>query len=120
MQKNIMYMAVTYRDDGFKLVVQQGGYTNDAGRKMGNLEVLLQWHLDDPVDEFERNRNEVIYSYQGNRNPFIDYPEFVSIIWGTTPSATYEPFTSQSNVLLTNIIQDDIVMYDNRSSMYIN
>ncbi len=87
---------------------------------IGTLSLFLEWHLLDPVDDFERHRNEVIYSYQGNRNPFIDYPEFVSMIWGTTPSATYEPFTSQSNVLLTNIIQDDIVMYDNRSSMYIN
>jgi len=77
----LMYVAVAYRDDGFKLVVQQGGYTNDAGRKMGNLEVLLQWHLDDPVDEFERNRNEVIYSYQGNRNPFIDLPELFEPIY---------------------------------------
>ncbi|MDD4204327.1 MAG: endonuclease, partial [Acholeplasmataceae bacterium] len=87
---------------------------------IGTLSLFLEWHLLDPVDDFERNRNEVIFSYQGNRNPFIDYPEFVSMIWGTTPSATYESFTSQSNVLLADIIQDDIVMYDNRSSMYIN
>lgn len=87
---------------------------------IGTLSLFLEWHLLDPVDDFERNRNEVIYSYQGNRNPFIDYPEFVSMIWGTTPFATYEPFTSQSTVLLADIIQDDIVMYDNRSSMYIN
>jgi endonuclease I len=46
------------------------------------LSALLQFHLDDPVDDFERNRNEVIYSYQGNRNPFIDHPEFVMLIWG--------------------------------------
>ncbi|MFA5692507.1 MAG: InlB B-repeat-containing protein [Acholeplasmataceae bacterium] len=42
---------------------------------MGKLEVLYKWHLLDPVDDFERNRNDVIYSYQGNRNPFIDHPE---------------------------------------------
>jgi endonuclease I len=49
--------------------------------QMAMLDILLQWHLDDPVDDFERNRNEVIYSYQKNRNPFIDYPEFVGMIW---------------------------------------
>ncbi|PKR79560.1 hypothetical protein CW751_14515 [Brumimicrobium salinarum] len=49
----------------------------------GMLSVLLQWHEEDPVDDWERKRNEVIYSYQGNRNPFIDRPEFVEMIWGT-------------------------------------
>jgi len=50
--------------------------------EMALLNVLLQWHELDPVDDFERNRNEVIYSYQKNRNPYIDYPEFVELIWG--------------------------------------
>lgn len=49
----------------------------------GLFSVLRQWHIDDPVDDWERNRNDVIYSYQQNRNPFIDHPEFVERIWGT-------------------------------------
>ena len=51
--------------------------------KHGVLEALMDWHTFDPVDEFERNRNDVIYSYQKNRNPFIDHPEFVDSIWGS-------------------------------------
>lgn len=43
----------------------------------GDLTILLRWHLEDPVDEAELERNEVIYQYQGNRNPFIDPPEYV-------------------------------------------
>lgn len=44
---------------------------------------LLQWHLNDPVDELEQNRNDLIYyQYQHNRNPFIDHPEWVEYIWG--------------------------------------
>ncbi|MCK9537347.1 MAG: endonuclease, partial [Bacilli bacterium] len=48
----------------------------------GRLSVLLRWNKEDPVDNFERNRNEVIYGYQNNRNPFIDYPHFADLIWG--------------------------------------
>lgn len=52
-----------------------------AGAKMAKLDVLLEWHYEDPVDDFERNRNEVIYRWQKNRNPFIDHPEFVQMIF---------------------------------------
>lgn len=48
-----------------------------------NLATLLRWHLEDPVDEWELERNETVYSFQGNRNPFIDHPEYVELIWGT-------------------------------------
>ncbi|WP_370087876.1 endonuclease [Ekhidna sp.] len=61
------------------------------------LSVLLAWHQQDPVDAYEQNRNDIIYGYQGNRNPFIDHPEYVSLIWGGgTPAAgfTSSPETS--------------------------
>jgi len=50
---------------------------------MGLLSTLLQWHADDPVDDLERRRNTVVFLFQGNRNPFIDHPEWVTIILGT-------------------------------------
>ena len=59
---------------------------------------LLQWHELDPVDDFERNRNDVIYSYQGNRNPFIDHPELVDYIWGDQQQAAWN--SSLSNPTL--------------------
>lgn len=46
------------------------------------LAMLKQWHNQDPVSDKERNRNQAAHSYQGNRNPFVDYPEFVTAIWG--------------------------------------
>jgi len=59
--------------------------------QMGDLERMLEWHYTDPVDEYERRRNHLIFSntanpsyYQGNRNPFVDRPEFVWAIWGPT------------------------------------
>lgn len=49
--------------------------------QLGYLDELLEWHLLDPVDDFEIGRNEKIYQTQGNRNPFIDHPEFTSYIY---------------------------------------
>ncbi len=46
------------------------------------LEMLKDWHESDPVSQKEIDRNESAYSFQGNRNPFIDHPEYVSDIWG--------------------------------------
>ncbi|MCD4731542.1 MAG: endonuclease, partial [Bacteroidales bacterium] len=48
----------------------------------GRLSTLLEWNEMDPPDEFERNRNNVIFSWQKNRNPFIDNPEYADLIWG--------------------------------------
>jgi endonuclease I len=48
---------------------------------MGVLKTLIQWHKDDPVDDRELNRNDVVQTYQGNRNPFIDHPEFVAYLF---------------------------------------
>lgn len=42
---------------------------------IANTDLLVTWHKQDPVDEFETHRNNVIYGYQGNRNPFIDKPD---------------------------------------------
>lgn len=56
-------------------------YTNTPVH--AKLTTLVLWHLEDPVDDWERNRNDIIYyDYQNNRNPFIDHPEFVDEIWG--------------------------------------
>ena len=48
---------------------------------MGKLSTLLLWHQQDPVDAAEQLRNELVYSYQGNRNPFVDHPEWVACIY---------------------------------------
>lgn len=46
------------------------------------LQLLKQWHQQDPVSQKERDRNDAAHQYQGNRNPFIDHPHFVEAIWG--------------------------------------
>lgn len=46
-------------------------------------EMLLQWCRMDPVDQKEIDRNNVVEQYQGNRNPFVDFPNLAEYIWGT-------------------------------------
>ncbi|MBZ0112383.1 MAG: endonuclease [Thermoanaerobaculia bacterium] len=56
--------------------------TNTSGTAyMGRLSVLLAWHQADPPDDEERIRNEVVYHFQGNRNPFVDHPEWVECLF---------------------------------------
>lgn len=45
-------------------------------------ELLLQWNREDPVSQKEIDRNEAVYMFQNNRNPFIDFPELAEYIWG--------------------------------------
>ncbi len=78
----LFYMDIMY--DKLSLINANEGEIYE----MGNLEVLLQWHELDPVDQFEMNRNDIIYSYQGNRNPFIDHPELVDKIYNYRTTQT--------------------------------
>jgi len=48
---------------------------------MGRLTTLLKWHLADPVNDAERRRHDLVYSYQLNRNPFVDHPEWVEAVF---------------------------------------
>ena len=81
----MFYMAVRYEggDNSSTPDLELVDRTTSSGEVFfGKLCTLLQWHRNDPVSDAERQRNNVIYSWQGNRNPFIDHPEFVSEIWG--------------------------------------
>ena len=83
----LFYLVVRYDGDAcgkcnldLELVVGSSANlsnTYDKIGKLGDLETLIKWHYEDPVSETEKTRNEVVFGYQGNRNPFIDHPEFV-------------------------------------------
>ncbi len=55
---------------------------------MGLKSVLIQWHKDDPVDDFERRHTDSVFSFQGNRNPFIDHPEYVECVFESICTGT--------------------------------
>ncbi len=83
----IFYMEIRYDgSDGMPNLSVVDEVDTYPAPEHGKLSTLLEWHEQDPPDDFEMNRNEVIYSYQENRNPFIDHPEFVAKIWGDPTS----------------------------------
>ena len=78
----IFYMAVRY-EAGDRVDLEVNDQVNNGSNPyMGRLSVLKQWSQEDPPDAFEQRRNERIFdNWQGNRNPFIDHPEWVQSIW---------------------------------------
>ena len=113
----IFYMEVRYEGDNGEEDLEMTNdilFSNNEPRH-GVRSTLLEWHQLDPVDDFERNRNDVIYSYQGNRNPFIDHPELVDYIWGDQQQAAWNSSlsnpTAQTNLelFIANPVQTSYV-----------
>jgi len=79
----IFYMVVRYEGkDEFDYDLELSDeLPTRKSPKYGRLSTLIEWHLQDPVDSTEIRRNNIIYHYQKNRNPFIDHPEWVTMIW---------------------------------------
>jgi endonuclease I len=81
----LFYMATRYEgNDGsntpdLELVNRK---TRNGEPFFGKLCTLVTWHNTDKVDDSERRRNNIVQSWQGNRNPYIDHPEYVAAIWG--------------------------------------
>ncbi len=79
----MFYMDARYdgTDPGMPDLTLIKGDSPDKSPQFGNLCALLKWHREDKVSEEERKRNQIIFNFQGNRNPFIDFPEWVEKIW---------------------------------------
>ncbi|MFD0963962.1 endonuclease [Pseudofulvibacter geojedonensis] len=74
--RSVLFMEIRY--NGLAVV---NGFPSTTG-ELGDLTTLLDWHRNDPPDDFEMNRNNIVYNWQKNRNPFIDQPDLVEYIWG--------------------------------------
>jgi endonuclease I len=87
MARAVMYMAIRYEGDPHPNGTPEPNLelTNNlalvsgSNPYMGKLDTLLQWHAFDPVIDREHERNEVVYTYQNNRNPFVDHPEWATL-----------------------------------------
>ncbi len=106
----VFYMAVRYN----ALSVVNGNPANTTVGQLGDLALLLQWNQTDPKDDFEMNRNNFIYTWQVNRNPFIDYPNLADYIWGANVG---QPWFS---TLSTNQFNyDSVVVYPNPANDFV-
>jgi len=83
------YMATRYQD---QIAGWEGNSSSSNAALNGTstqvfetwmLNMLKKWHNDDPVSQKETDRNNAAQDHQGNRNPFVDHPEFVQSIWGS-------------------------------------
>ena len=78
----MFYMVIRYENNPDLELLDKPHARRSQADKHGVLSTLLRWHAQDSVDDWERLRNEKIQRIQGNRNPFIDHPEYVWEIWG--------------------------------------
>ena len=66
--------------------------------------LLLKWHRQDPVSQKEIDRNEAVYGFQNNRNPFIDFPELAEYIWGNKKGQMFSTALPETPTGETNLI----------------
>ena len=90
--RGVLYMEIRY--NGLEIV---NGFPDIDGQ-LGDLQTLLEWHRNDPPDDFEMNRNNTIYNWQRNRNPFIDQPDLVEYIWGNQVGEVWSQTVSTKEI----------------------
>lgn len=89
--RSYFYMVTTYSDltwtgEGLTMLEQDEWPTLQRWA----YELFLKWNRQDPVDDIERQRNEAVYGIQGNRNPFVDFPNLAEYIWGDSVDYAFD------------------------------
>ena len=98
----VLYFAVRYEDtiDGYTSFAMFNGTNNQVFYPWA-IDVLLDWHNNvDPVDQRERDRNVAAFAFQNNANPFVDHPEYASMIWDSVTDN--EAPTAATNLVASN------------------
>ncbi len=108
--RTYFYMAAAYNS-------QIGTWSSDqlAGNSYPcftawSVNLLMKWHREDPVSQKELDRNEVVYEWQQNRNPFIDYPDLAEYVWGTKTAESWSPDATATT--------DPIIINPNANEVY--
>lgn len=94
----IFYMATVYDDLPWCINYMFNADSQWPTLRDWAVDMLLQWARRDPVSQKEIDRNDGVQTQQGNRNPFIDFPELAEYIWGTRTSETFHIDEQGGNV----------------------
>lgn len=81
--------------DSQALISASNTGSNESVAYMGLLSVLRVWHEQDPVDAREVARNNAVQSFQGNRNPFVDHPEWIGLLFDGPPGRALTPWINE-------------------------
>lgn len=110
----LFYMAVRFESlnvvNGDPVELSSG----NPSYQIGDLATLLSWNTTDPRDDFEMNRNNYIYTWQMNRNPFIDHPSLADYIFGANFGQPWSATLSTQNP-----IENRVAVYPNPASDYL-
>ena len=104
----IVFYSIAKYESSYKWTSGSGSvvYSGDMNKNFGltdyAVKLFTEWHEMDPPDEWEINLNNRLYEIQGNKNPFIDHPEYVNAIWGN-PSKNY--INSKNNIEFSKFLQ---------------
>lgn len=130
----LLYFATRYEDE-----INDAGWDNPSASinnprdgsanrfyEQWYIDLLLDWHQQDPVSLRELERNNAIFIFQGNRNPYIDNPQWVTQIWSSTASVTdaslslvsLYPVPSNGTVFLSNThLVEKAVVYNTNGTL---
>jgi endonuclease I len=95
------YMSTRYLNE-------DGGWpgspmVNGAQLEQWALDMMMEWHAQDPVSQKEIDRNnDIYYHVQSNRNPFVDHSNYVDLIWGDPPVLPLAPSDLQASNITSN------------------
>src|SRR5690554_3523334 len=102
------YFATRYQNQISNWSYAMFNGTSDQVFTEGFLDMLLEWHENDPVSDREIAINNKVYQFQDNRNPFIDNPQYVHDIWGYS-SASVSDFSKIYVSVYPNPVKDSRV-----------
>uniref|UniRef100_UPI00404A31C1 endonuclease n=1 Tax=Flavobacterium sp. TaxID=239 RepID=UPI00404A31C1 len=100
--RSYFYFATRYQDEipGWGSYPMFNGTTTQTITD-GFLYTLIEWHINDPVSQKEIDRNNSVYIYQNNRNPFVDHPEFVCQIYASQcATLSSDTFATLNNIVI--------------------
>jgi endonuclease I/chitodextrinase len=103
-----LYFATRYESTVAAYSYPMFNGTSDQVFTTAFLNILLTWCAQDPISQREIDRNNAIYTQQNNRNPYIDHPEYIQLVWNLTPDN--EAPTAASNLNITNFTDSTITL----------